>query len=289
MPPEAVSTPNEEQLEYWNGEAGERWAQQDQMMAELLAPIAADLLDHADLAGVSRAIDVGCGGGSQSLMLAERLGSNATVTGVDISGPLLKVARERAAAAPAGAAGMEFLQADAAQHEFEPASFDLLFSRFGVMFFEDPVGAFGNLHRAMRDGGRLAFACWQALQANPWTWLAVQAALRFVPPPEATDPQAPGPFSFADPARIESVLQDAGFSNVQVQDHPVIMHWSMADTLEDNVTGMMQIGPVGRLLIGQDDDVRVQVHAAVVEVMREYYDGKALNLPGATWFVTAVA
>ena len=282
-----MSTPNAEQLEYWNGEAGERWAQQDQMMADLLAPVAADLLDHADPAGATRAVDVGCGGGSQSLMLAERLGSGATVTGVDISGPLLKVARERAAAAPAGAASMEFLQADAALHAFEPESFDLLFSRFGVMFFDDPVGAFSNLRRAMCDGGRLAFACWQALQANPWTWLAVQAALKFVPPPEATDPEAPGPFSFADPARIESVLTSAGFNSIKVAAHPVVMRWAMADNLEDNVTGMMQIGPVGRLLIDQDDAVRRQVHAAVVEVMREFYDGTALNLPGATWFVTA--
>ncbi len=281
------TTPNAEQLEYWNGEAGERWAQQDQMMADLLAPIAESLLDHADTAGCSHAIDVGCGGGSQSLMLAQRLGPDARVTGVDISGPLLDVARERAAAAPAGSAALDFLQADASQHPFERGSYDLLFSRFGVMFFEDPVTAFRNLHGAMREGGRLAFVCWQSLQDNPWTWLSVQAALRFVPPPEQTDPEAPGPFSFANPVRLESVLSLAGFRNVDIQHHEVNMRWTSADNLEDNVTGMMQIGPVSRLLMDQDEDIHRQVHGAVVEVMREFYDGSALNLPGAVWFVTA--
>jgi SAM-dependent methyltransferase len=222
-------------------------------------------------------------------MLAERLGPGARVLGVDISGPLLSVARQRAAEAPAEAAALDFLEADASRHSFESGSFDLLFSRFGVMFFDDPVGAFSNLHGAMEEGGRLAFVCWQSLQDNPWTWLSVQAALRFVPPPEPTDPEAPGPFAFANPARVDSILTTAGFSDVEVEHHPVTMRWSAADSLEGNVTGMMQIGPVSRLLMDADEETRRQVHAAVVEVMREFYDGDALNLPGATWMVTAKA
>ncbi len=158
-----MSGANAEQIEYWNGEAGERWAQQDELMAGLLAPIASALMDHAYLSGSRRAIDVGCGGGSQSLLLAERLGPSASVLGIDISGPLLQVARERASAADGEHAALEFLQADASTHAFEPAAFDLLFSRFGVMFFEDPVAAFGNLRGALAPGGRLAFVCWQSM------------------------------------------------------------------------------------------------------------------------------
>ena len=280
---------NAEQIEYWNGEAGERWAQQDELMATLLAPIAEALLDHADLEGCRRAIDVGCGGGSQSLLLARRLGAGASVTGVDISGPLLNVARQRAASAPPDCADLEFLQADASSHMFHPDSFDLLFSRFGVMFFEDPITAFRNLHGALTESGRLAFVCWQSLQDNPWTWLSVQAALRFVPPPEPTDPEAPGPFSFANPARLESVLSAAGFRDIAIEHHPVTMRWAAADSLEANVVGMMQVGPVSRLLQDQGKEVRQQVQDAVVEVMAEFYDGTALNLPGATWMVTASA
>jgi SAM-dependent methyltransferase len=280
---------NADQIEYWNGEAGERWAQQDGLMAGLLAPIATALLDHADLAGCRRAIDVGCGGGSQSLLLAERLGPDASVLGVDISGPLLRVARERAAGAPAGRAAMEFLQADASVHGFEPSSFDLLFSRFGVMFFADPVAAFANLHRAMAPGARLAFVCWQALQDNPWVWLSVQAALRFLPPPEPADPHAPGPFAFADRARVDSILSSAGFQDVAVSPHPVTLRWSSADSLEGNVTDMLRIGPASRLLQDAEDDVRSQVKAAAVEVMRPFYDGEGLSLSGSTWLVTATA
>ena len=284
---EPTPTANEEQLAYWNGEAGERWAQQDEMMARLLKPIAVDLLDHADLAGCSSAIDVGCGGGSQSVLLAQRLGPGARVLGVDISGPLLRVARERAAAASDDTAALKFLEADASSYPFEPGAYDLLFSRFGVMFFDDPLGAFRNLRAALSDRGRLAFCCWQSLQDNPWTWLSVQAALRFVPPPEPVDPDEPGPFAFANPARLEGILREAGFDNIGIMHHDVNMRWAAADTLEENVTGMMQIGPVSRLLMDQGDDVKGQVKEAVIDVMREFYDGKALNLPGATWLVSA--
>ena len=286
---EANNTANAEQLEYWNGEAGERWAKEDDMMARLLAPIASDLIEHASPEGCHSAIDIGCGGGSQSLLLAERLGPEARVLGVDISGPLLEVARARAAAAPATAAPMTFVQADATSHPFEPGAHDLLFSRFGVMFFEDPQAAFSNLRAALNESGRLAFSCWQSLRDNAWVWLSVEAALRFVPPPEAVDPEAPGPFSFAEPARVEAILAAAGFTDIAIEAHPVQMRWAAADTLEDNVLGMMQIGPVSRLLQGQDQATCDAVSAAVVDAMREFYDGEALNLPGQTWFVTASA
>ena len=278
-----------EQLEYWNGEAGERWAQQDEMMAGLLAPIAEALLDHAGVQDCRRAIDIGCGGGSQSLALARRLGADASVLGVDISAPLLRVARERAASTAQDVAALEFVEADAATHPFEQGAYDLLFSRFGVMFFADPVAAFTNLRSALGADGRVAFTCWQTLQDNPWIWLAVQAALRHVAPPEPTDPEAPGPFAFANPERLRGILEAAGFRDIAIADHPVTLRWRSADNLEDNVTGMIQMGPVSRLVMDQPEDVRRAVQASVVEVMGEFYDGEALNLPGATWFVTASA
>lgn len=277
---------NAEMIEYWNGEAGKRWAQLDNMMARLLAPIAEALIEHGDVGDYRSAVDVGCGGGSQSLLLAERLGPGASVTGVDISEPLLEVARQRAASA-GNAARMEFVHADASQHSFAADSFDLLFSRFGVMFFDDPEGAFANLHRAMVPGGKLLFSCWQSMQDNPWVWLTVQAALEHLPPPPAPEPGEPGPFSFADPARVEAILTGAGFSDVAVDHHAVTMRWSEGSGLEENVERLLQIGPVSRLLMDQPEDVRARVSASVVDVLAPHYDGGALNLPGATWFVTA--
>jgi SAM-dependent methyltransferase len=158
---------NEEQIEYWNGEAGRRWAEHDAMMARLLQPVCESLLEHVDVSGSRRALDIGCGGGSQSLMLAQRLGAGARVLGVDISGPMLAIAKEKIALADDDTAELEFLQADAAEHAFEPGSFDLLFSRFGVMFFDDPVAAFSNLRGALGDDGRLLFACWSTWKRTP--------------------------------------------------------------------------------------------------------------------------
>ena len=246
-------TANSEQIDYWNGEAGERWASYDDMMSRLLAPIAELLLEQLPPSGARAALDIGCGGGSQSLLLARRLGANAKVTGVDVSAPLLEVARRRVAAIPEK---LDFLQADAAVYPFEAGSYDLLFSRFGVMFFDDPEAAFANLHRALVPGAPLLFCCWQSLQDNPWTWLAVQAALEHVPAPPPTQPGEPGPFAFANPERVEAILDSAGFEAINIQPQPVTLHWGEGETLADKVRELVQIGPVGRLLADQPPDVR---------------------------------
>ena len=175
---------NAEQIEYWNGEAGKRWAQDDDTMARLLGPITEALLEHAAVEGSQHALDVGCGGGSQSLLLAQRLGTGARVLGVDISAPMLEVAAAKAETPAGGRAALQFTRADASEHDFGPDRFDLVFSRFGVMFFADPEGAFGNLRRAMLPGAKLAFCCWQPLKENAWTWIPLQAALQHLPPPE---------------------------------------------------------------------------------------------------------
>ena len=150
---------NAEQIEYWNGDAGKRWAKDDEIMARLLRPVTEALLDHANLEECRSALDVGCGGGSQSLQLARRLGEGSRVMGVDISAPMLAVAQDKATSPAQGRAALQFLLADAATHEFPRANFDLLFSRFGVMFFADPEAAFTNMRTALKSQGRLAFSC----------------------------------------------------------------------------------------------------------------------------------
>lgn len=278
---------NEEQFEYWNGDAGKRWAQEDNTMARLLSPVCAALLEHADIQGSRKAMDIGCGGGSQSLMLAGRLGPEASVLGVDISGPMLEVARDKSAAADANIARVSFLQADAAGHSFAAGSFDLLFSRFGVMFFDDPVGAFSNLRGALRPGARLAFCCWQALKTNDWTLIPVQAALQHLPAPDAQDPHAPGPFAFADPQRVEGILQDSGFRDIAVEPFRANIRFGEAPTLQQSVRQLAMIGPVSRLIVDQEPAVLERVFAAMEEALAPHYRDGALDLPGAVWFVTA--
>jgi SAM-dependent methyltransferase len=280
---------NAEQIEYWNGEAGKRWAREDSTMARLLAPISEALLDHAAVEGCRNALDIGCGGGSQSLLLARRLGAGASVLGVDVSEPMLEVARTRCADAGANTAQLGFVQADAAAHDFAPASFDLLFSRFGVMFFDDPIAAFTNLREALQAQGRLAFCCWQGLQYNDWTHIPLQAALAHVPPPERVHPHAPGPFAFADPRRIDDILRTSGFSNIDVQPFATTLQFGEAPDLQHSVRELAMIGPVSRLLAGQPPEVLARVLASIEEAVAPSYQQGALALPGAIWLVTATA
>lgn len=277
---------NEEQIAYWNGEAGRKWAGRDAMMSQMLAPIARDLLQHADPAGARKVLDVGCGGGSETLMLAEHLGPDARVLGVDISAPLLAVARERAQAAGELGRQLEFVEADASVHAFAPASFDLLFSRFGVMFFDDPVAAFANLRRALRPDARLAFSCWQPLQENPWAHIPLQAAFEHVPRPEPPPPHAPGPFAFADPERTRSVLEQAGFAEVALKSHPIQMCWSSGGELEATVRDMLNMGPVSRLL-QENPGAAEAVFESATRAMAPWFSDGGMRLPGKVWLVTA--
>lgn len=281
---------NQEQIDYWNGESGQLWAKQDEVMARLLEPIAKALLDHAKLDQCKHVVDVGCGGGSQSRLLAQRLGAGARVTGIDISEPLLAVAQSNNRSNDSGA-NIEYLQADAAEHDFSAEQFDGLFSRFGVMFFDDPVAAFSNLRKGLSKGGKLAFSCWQAVDKNDWASIPMSAALQHVTPPEEMVPDAggPGPFAFARAECIENILQQAGFSEIQVNSFIQKMRMGEAPTLTESVREIASLGPVHRLLTGQSSTVKEQVYVALEEALAPYYKDGAIELPAAMWFVTAVA
>jgi ubiquinone/menaquinone biosynthesis C-methylase UbiE len=278
---------NEEQINYWNGEAGQRWAAEDERMARLLSPVTLALLDHLQPQAGSQALDIGCGGGSQSLLLAQRLGDRGHVLGVDISAPLLEVANAKLQESRPTSAAIDFLQADAAVHGFEPASVDLLFSRFGVMFFDDPVAAFRNIHGALRETGRVGFCCWRSLRDNAWAWEPLQAALRHIAPPEPADPHAPGPFALADPERCRDILQQAGFTDISMEPFSTEMVFGEAAGLRQNVEDLARIGPISRLLAEQNADTLARVLDAIAESLAPYYDNDALRLPGSVWFVTA--
>ncbi|MBM4269590.1 MAG: class I SAM-dependent methyltransferase [Deltaproteobacteria bacterium] len=183
-PPEG----NAEQVQYWNESAGPRWAAGQEALDERLAPFGTAAMDRGRIAAGEHVLDVGCGCGATTIEIARRVGTNGSAVVADISRPMLEVARRRAPEIP-------FLEADAQTFGFAPSSFDVVFSRFGVMFFADPRAAFANLRKALRPSGRLAFICWQALQKNPWLSLSLGVAARHValqPPPA---PDAPGGLS----------------------------------------------------------------------------------------------
>ena len=194
--------------------------------------------------------------------------------------------RARTARPDSTRAGLSFVQADAAIHDFGDARFDLLFSRFGVMFFADPLAAFRNLHRACAPRARMLFCCWQSSTLNDWIRLPMQAALRHVPAPPAPDPDAPGPFAFADRARVTTLLQDAGFSDIDLQPLQLDLCFAEAPTLAEAVAMLLQVGPVGTLLAAHDDATRARAHEDICSALGHHYSNGKLLLPGAIWLVT---
>ncbi len=203
--------PNADQLAYWNGENGDKWARLQERLDGLFAPISAAAVAAAAPRPGDRVLDIGCGCGDTVLALAEAVGPLGSVTGVDISGPMLAVAGHRIAARELAQAAV--LRADAATEPFAPGSVDLVFSRFGVMFFDAPSEAFINIRRAMKPGGRLVFACWRPFRENPWFHTPYEAAAPHLPEQEKADPEAPGPFAFAEPERVTRILGVAGFTD----------------------------------------------------------------------------
>ncbi len=277
--------PNAEQITYWNDTAGPKWVALDEVLDGQIHAIGEAAMDRLALAAGERVLDVGCGTGRTSLELGRRVGPGGRVTGVDISAPMLGRARERARAA--GADNVTFVGADAQTHGFEPASLDAAFSRFGVMFFADPVAAFTNLHGAIRAGGRLAFACWRALPENPWMAVPVMAAAQHVTLPLPASPDAPGPFAFADADRVRSILERAGFADVACADHRATLTVGGRGSLDQAVGFMMQMGPAAAAMREATPAQRETVAAAVRDALAPYHTPDGVRMSSATWLVTA--
>jgi SAM-dependent methyltransferase len=215
MPETSAPSPNAAQIEHWNVQAGPTWAKFQVQLDRTVEPLGLEAIRALAPGPGERVMDIGCGGGQTTLELAARVGASGAVTGIDISAPMLEVALRRVA--PAGAAQPEFRQIDAQTGDLGDAAFDAAFSRFGIMFFSDPAAAFGNIRRALKSDGRLAFVCWRPYPENLWMRLPLEAALPFLPPmPPPGDPTAPGPFAFANPDRIRAILGAGGFQAVTI-------------------------------------------------------------------------
>ena len=274
---------NADQIEYWNGEAGDKWVRHQESQDRMLAPLGALSLAAAGVSAGERVIDVGCGCGDSSLALARQVGPQGQVTGADISEQMLAQARRRAAAEPA--LPLSFIQADAASHAFRKGEADVVHSRFGVMFFNDPHGAFVNLASALRPGGRLAFICWRPLAENEWVREPLAVAARHADLPPIPPPGTPGPFAFGDRDYLASILAAGGFTDHDIAPHdkPVVL----GDSLEAGLVKIVDNSPVSRALTGAEDAVRARVAEAMREAMQSYMTPDGLTLGTATWLVTA--
>ncbi len=277
---------NDDQSAYWNGEAGKRWVDGQEAMDVMLAPFGEKAMDAVGVPKGAEIIDLGCGCGGTTLELARRTGPMGRVLGIDISTPMLRRAQQRAG--EAGLAHTLFINTDASTHGFEAQKADLAFSRFGVMFFANPIPAFRNIRAAMRPDARLTFACWRPVEENEWVTVPRDVALRHVAKPEPMKPGAPGPFAFADPKHVATVLGTAGFRGVTLARFDQVMRHE--GSVEEVADGVARSGPASRLIVeAASDDIRGRIMDDMRALIARRHDGKGVDLNSAAWIVTASA
>ena len=273
-----VDAANVEQAGEWGGADGEYWATYHREYERLLGVFDRALVAGGDVGPGDRILEIGCGTGATTRALAARA-SDGSVLGLDLSGPMLNVARN--AAGREGVRNVEFIQGDAQVYPFEPSSFDVAVSRMGCMFFGDPATAFANVGRALRPGGRLALTVWQEVAANEWV-TAIDDALGEAPSEDdAEEPTGyvPGPFSLADPDLCTSLLQGAGFVDIGVED----LHLPLAFGTVDEAQAFLETWIDADL----DDEGRTQVAATLRRLLVENATAEGVRLQSATWLITA--
>jgi len=276
---------NADQIAFWNGPGGQHWVDRQQSQDMVFAPISELLIDRAHATGGERVVDVGCGCGDISVLLAQQVGPTGQVLGIDVSAPML----ERAQQIAPGALPVSFVLADATVYPFDTSSFDLLASRFGVMFFADPVLSFANLRRALRPSGRLVFACWNEPRENPFFMAPLQAAYKHVPKLPQLSPEDPGPFSFASEQRVRRILGEAGFREIMMEPCNVSLDLAVGRGLEAAVQSTLEIGPSARALAEQPAAVVAAATQSIREALTPFARGERILLPASVWIVTAQA
>lgn len=264
---------------YWD-RAGQVWVEHQALLDRIMAPIGEAVIEAAQLVNGESVLDVGCGAGATTLAAAWRTGPTGRAVGADISGALVELARRRAG--EDGVEGVEFLLTDAQAHAFDPV-FDAIISRFGVMFFPDPVAAFDNLRRALKPEGRLAFAAWRAPEENPLALIPLRAAAPFLPEPPGFEKNAPGRFAFADADRIQAILSSSGWRDVRIAPLDVVSPLSF----DELMTMSLRVGPLNPILKAADPGSRGQVEAAVAAALAPLAPNGAAEMPSACWLVTA--
>ena len=274
----------EDQTALWNGPAGRAWVEVQAILDRMFASFEPMLVEACLAAGGGRVLDVGCGTGAVTLAAARALGAaGARCTGVDVSAPMIALARQRAAAE---SAPVVFVQADAARHPFAPGTFDAIVSRFGVMFFDDPPAAFAHLRAAARPGATLRCMAWREAADNPFMTAAERAAAPLLPGPALRRPDGPGQFAFADPARVRAVLAAGGWQDIAIVPVDVACTFAAADL----PVYLARMGPLARRLETlADDALRAQVEAVVEAAFAPFVQGDVVRFDAACWRIDARA
>ena len=271
-----MNKPNQAQRDYWQTRLA--WVdRQEQMDLQLGVFGLAAMEALGDISGMN-VLDVGCGCGQTTLQIKERVG-NGSVVGVDISEKLLEVARRR------GEGAIEFVEADAQLHAPQ-GPYDVIFSRFGVMFFADPAVAFRNLRASTSDLAKLSMVCWQGPEQNPWMTVPNRAAMTLVDLPPRS-PDAPDPFSFANSDWVAEMLEDAGWTNVDVRDFRTEVKIGGGVNSRLAALHAYEFSPV-KAVVDSDPDIGSDSVVDLMEAaLTPHQEDGIVQLPGAAWVFTA--
>ena len=283
-----VNTPdaNTEFVDFWNEVLVPKFVKYKHVLVDGLTHHSAAIFPSLDIRAGDRALDVGCGFGDTAIQIAERVGSTGSVLGIDCCEAFLEYGRRDAAAA--GLDNVSFAEADVQFHPFEP-EYDFCFSRFGTMFFENPVAALRNMRRSLKPGGRLTFIVWRTIDDNPWLGLPKQVVLKFLPSPgEDAATCGPGPFSMASEPMVTKQLEIAGYEDIAFKrvDAPLLV----GRTPEDAVGFQLALGPAGEVYreAGEEAERKHdEIAAALRAELARCETPEGIVMESSSWVISA--
>jgi len=276
---------NDDMIEYWNGDGGNKWVRFQERMDVSLKHFGHEVMLAADISAGESVIDIGCGCGDTTHDIAQRVGPSGHAQGIDISEQIL--ARAKAREQSTLESNIAFSLSDVQTHHFEPSVLDLAFSRFGVMFFDDPVIAFSNIRRGLKSGGRVAFMCWQPAKENEWISLALDIVKNHIPLPVSPQPEQPGPLSFGDRNRVMRILNEAGFKNILIENFA--SPFSVGSNVDQAIDFLTNMGPACGAISQPNvsDTDKSRINAELRERLMPCETEHGITLGAATWIVTA--
>ena len=280
-----MSEVNKNQKDFWSGKGGDIWVERQNAMDTMLSPLGEAALNKLNFNEEENVLDIGCGCGHTTLNIAKRIGTSGNVTGLDISQPMLKRAKE--STFEMSITNASFKCVDVQTEDLGDQIYSAAFSRFGVMFFEDSIAAFKNINKSLISGGYLSFVCWQSPAVNPWQSLFIQVVKKFLDLP-SPPPRSPGPFAFMESEYVSSILEESKFQDITIEGHEAEVNMFSGRSLSDSVKDYISINPVVTQMLKESSENQIaEIVNSGIEAFSPYYSEKGLIFPSATWLVTA--
>ena len=280
-----MSEVNKNQKDFWSGKGGDIWVERQNAMDTMLSPLGEAALNKLNFNEEENVLDIGCGCGHTTLNIAKRIRPSGNVTGLDISEPMLKRAKE--SAVEMSITNTSFKCVDVQTEDLGDQIYSAAFSRFGVMFFEDSIAAFKNINKSLISGGYLSFVCWQSPAVNPWQSLFIQEVKKFLDLP-SPPPRSPGPFAFMESEYVSSILEESKFQDITIEGHEAEVNMFSGRSLSDSVKDYISINPVVTQMLKESSENQIaEIVNSGIEAFSPYYSEKGLIFPSATWLVTA--